>query len=255
MAERYLGPAFDIHGGGMDLLFPHHENEIAQSKAAGDAFAQYWMHNAWVTTSGEKMSKSLGNSLLVSEVVKRVRPVELRYYLGSAHYRSMLEFSDEALAEAAAGYRRIEGFLRRAEEGLGDAPAAVGLPEAFVAAMNDDLGVPQALAIIYDTVRAGNAALADGDTETARQSRDEVATMLDVLGLSPYSEPWASQSDDGAARRALGPLVEVVLDQRQAARDRKDFGVADALRDGLTASGIVVEDTPAGPRWSLAEED
>ncbi len=255
MAERYLGPAFDIHGGGMDLLFPHHENEIAQSKAAGDAFAQYWMHNAWVTTSGEKMSKSLGNSLLVSEVVKRVRPVELRYYLGSAHYRSMLEFSDEALAEAAAGYRRIEGFLRRAEEGLGDAPAAVGLPEAFVAAMNDDLGVPQALAIIYDTVRAGNAALADGDTETARQSRDEVATMLGVLGLSPYSEPWASQSDDGAARRALGPLVEVVLDQRQAARDRKDFGVADALRDGLTASGIVVEDTPAGPRWSLAEED
>ena len=123
MASRYLGPAFDIHGGGMDLLFPHHENEIAQSKAAGDAFAQYWMHNAWVTTSGEKMSKSLGNSLLVSEVVKRVRPVELRYYLGSAHYRSMLEFSDEALTEAAAGYRRIEGFLRRAEEALGDDPA------------------------------------------------------------------------------------------------------------------------------------
>ena len=254
MASRYLGPAFDIHGGGMDLLFPHHENEIAQSKAAGDAFAQYWMHNAWVTTSGEKMSKSLGNSLLVSEVVKRVRPVELRYYLGSAHYRSMLEFSDEALAEAAAGYRRIEGFVRRAEESLGDGPALVGVPTAFAAALDDDLGVPQALAVVHDTVRSGNAALASGDADSARIARDEVVAMLDVLGVNPYAEPWAAQSDDGAARRALAPLVDVVLAQRQAARDRKDFAVADALRDGLASSGIVVEDTPAGARWSLAEE-
>lgn len=254
MASRYLGPAFDIHGGGMDLLFPHHENEIAQSKSAGDGFAQYWMHNAWVTTSGEKMSKSLGNSLLVSEVVKRVRPVELRYYLGSAHYRSMLEFSDEALGEAAAGYRRIEGFLRRAEESLGDQPSAVPMPPAFAAALDDDLGVPQSLAVLHDTVRAGNAALAADELVAARQARDEVAAMLDVLGLNPYAEPWATQSDDGAARRALGPLVDVVLAQRQAARDRKDFAVADALRDGLAASGIVVEDTQAGARWSLAEE-
>jgi len=254
MASRYLGPAFDIHGGGMDLLFPHHENEIAQSKAAGDAFAQYWMHNAWVTTSGEKMSKSLGNSLLVSEVVKRVRPIELRYYLGSAHYRSMLEFSDEALAEAAAGYRRIEGFVRRAEEALGDGPAVVGVPAAFAAALDDDLGVPQALAVVHDTVRAGNAALASGDSDAVRLARDEVVAMIDVLGVNPYAEPWAAQSDDGAARRALAPLVDVVLAQRQAARDRKDFAVADALRDGLASSGIVVEDTPAGARWSLAEE-
>ena len=254
MASRYLGSAFDIHGGGMDLLFPHHENEIAQSKAAGDAFAQYWMHNAWVTTSGEKMSKSLGNSLLVSEVVKRVRPVELRFYLGSAHYRSMLEFSDEALAESAAGYRRIEGFLRRAEESLGDGPGATGLPPAFAAALDDDLGVPQALAVVYDTVRAGNAALAEGDSGAVRRARDEVVAMLDVLGVNPYAEPWAAHADDGAARRALGPLVDVVLAQRQAARERKDFTVADALRDGLASSGIVVEDTPTGARWSLAEE-
>ena len=253
MASRYLGPAFDIHGGGIDLLFPHHENEIAQSKAAGDAFAQYWMHNAWVTTSGEKMSKSLGNSLLVSEVVQRVRPVELRYYLGSAHYRSMLEFSDEAMAEAAAGYRRIEGFLRRAEEALGVAET-VPVPEAFAAAMNDDLGVPQALAVVHDTVREGNSALAADELVAARQARDEVIAMLDVLGLNPYAAPWAAQSDDGAARRALGPLVDVVLAQRQAARERKDFAVADALRDGLAASGIVVEDTATGARWSLAEE-
>ena len=254
MASRYLGSAFDIHGGGMDLLFPHHENEIAQSKAAGDAFAQYWMHNAWVTTSGEKMSKSLGNSLLVSEVVRRVRPVELRYYLGSAHYRSMLEFSDEAMAEAAAGYRRIEGFLRRAEEALRDGPAPADFPEAFVAAMNDDLGVPQALAVIHDTVRAGNAALAEGDMTVVRGSRDAVVAMLDVLGVNPYAEPWSAQADDGAARRALGPLVDVVLAQREAARERKDFAVADALRDGLAASGIVVEDTPQGPRWTLGED-
>ena len=255
MASRYLGPAFDIHGGGIDLLFPHHENEIAQSKAVGYPFAQYWMHNAWVTTSGEKMSKSLGNSLLVSEVVQRVRPVELRYYLGSAHYRSMLEFSDEAMSEAASGYGRIEGFLRRADESLGDGPARVAVPGGFAMAMNDDLGVPQALAVIHDTVRTGNAALADGDLVVARTARDDVAAMLDVLGLSPYAAPWTGRGDDGAARRALGPLVDVVLAQRQAARERKDFAVADALRDGLAASGIEVEDTPTGPRWSLVEED
>lgn len=255
MASRYLGPVFDIHGGGLDLLFPHHENEIAQSKAAGDDFARFWMHNAWVTTSGEKMSKSLGNSLLVSEVVQRVRPVELRYYLGSAHYRSMLEFSDEAMAESAAGYRRIEGFLRRAEEALGDGPSPVAVPVAFAAAMNDDLGVPQALAVVHDTVRAGNASLAEEDLTAARAARDDVAVMLDILGINPSADTWAGQTEDGAARRALGPLVDVVLAQRQAARERKDFAVADALRDGLAASGLVIEDTAAGPRWSLAEED
>ena len=254
MASRYLGPAFDIHGGGMDLLFPHHENEIAQSKAAGDDFARYWMHNAWVTTSGEKMSKSLGNSLLVTEVVKRVRPVELRYYLGSAHYRSMLEFSDEALAEAAQAYRRVEGFVRRAAEALGTAPSPVSVPVAFAAAMDDDLGVPQALAVLHDTVRVGNAALADAQLDAVASARDEVVAMLDVLGLSPYAEPWTRDADDGAARRALAPLVDVVLAQRQAARERRDFAVADALRDGLASSGIVVEDTPSGARWSLAEE-
>jgi len=254
MAGRYLGSTFDIHGGGIDLLFPHHENEIAQSKAAGDEFARYWMHNAWVTTSGEKMSKSLGNSLLVSEVVQRVRPVELRYYLGSAHYRSMLEFSDEAMAEAASAYRRIEGFCRRAAEELGDADPTSPLPEPFVAAMNDDLGVPQALAVIHDTVREGNSALASRDNAVARSAFDAVVAMTDVLGLNPFAPQWREGGDDGAARRALGPLVEVVLAQRQAARERKDFIVADALRDGLTSSGIVVEDTASGPRWSLAEE-
>ncbi len=212
------------------------------------------MHNAWVTTSGEKMSKSLGNSLLVSEVVQRVRPVELRYYLGSAHYRSMLEFSDEAMAEAASAYRRIEGFCRRAAEELGAPDAQAALPDAFVNAMNDDLGVPQALAVIHDTVREGNGALAAGDMAAARSAFDSVVAMTEVLGLNPFADQWRESGDDGAARRALGPLVDVVLAQRQAARERKDFAVADALRDGLAASGVVVEDTPSGPRWTLAEE-
>ena len=150
MAASYLGPAFDIHGGGLDLIFPHHENEIAQSKAAGDPFARYWMHNAWVTTTGEKMSKSLGNSLLVREVVKRVRPIELRYYLVSAHYRSMIEFSDEALAEAAAGFRRIEGFLQRAGGADRRARRPPCRAPTSTTAMDDDLGVPAALAVVHD---------------------------------------------------------------------------------------------------------
>ncbi len=170
-ARRWLpstsAPAFDIHGGGLDLIFPHHENEIAQSKAAGDGFANYWLHNAWVTTSGEKMSKSLGNSLLVDEVVRRVRPVELRYYLAGAHYRSMLEYSDESVAEAGQGYRRIEGFCARARELLGGSGDPVVRPQArpaaFDAAMDDDIAVPQALAVLHETVRRGNAALAESD--------------------------------------------------------------------------------------------
>ena len=168
MAGKYLGPAFDIHGGGLDLIFPHHENEIAQSKAAGRTFANYWLHNAWVTTSGEKMSKSLGNSLLVREVVQRVRPIELRYYLVSAHYRSMIEFSFEALEESAVSFRRIEGFLERAATELGVRSVevdAASRPAAFDAAMDDDLGVPQALAVMHDTIRSGNAALDAGDLE------------------------------------------------------------------------------------------
>ncbi len=176
MATKYLGSTFDIHGGGLDLVFPHHENEIAQSKSAGDGFARYWMHNAWLTIGGEKMSKSLGNSLLVSEIVKRWRPAEIRYYLGAAHYRSNVEFSDDALDEAAAGYRRIENFVERAVELLGispagSAPAEADLPAAFVAAMDDDLGVPLALAQLHNAVRDGNNALAE-------QNKDAVLTAL-----------------------------------------------------------------------------
>ena len=255
MAAKYLGDSFDIHGGGLDLVFPHHENEIAQSKAAGQDFAQYWLHNAWVTTAGEKMSKSLGNSLLVDQVVQRVRPVELRYYLAGAHYRSMLEYSDEHVAEAGQGYRRIEGFLERAQSalrlhGTPDVDAAAR-PSAFDEAMDDDIAVPQALAVLHETVREGNAALADGNLEQVQSAFAAVLAMVDVLGINPWSEPWVGAGSDGREAEVIDALVQVVLQQRQDARARKDFAAADAIRDGLDAIGIKVEDTGAGVRWSL----
>lgn len=254
MAHKYLGANFDIHGGGLDLVFPHHENEIAQSKCAGDDFANYWLHNAWVTTAGEKMSKSLGNSLLVSEVVQRVRPVELRYYLAGAHYRSMLEFSDEMVNDAGQGFRRIEGFITRAMEALKVGSIDVdpsARTQAFDAAMDDDINTPQALAAIHGTVRDGNAALAAGDLDATRTAVTSVVAMLDVLGLNPAQ--WQSAGSDERLTDAVDGLVKVALDQRQAARERKDYAAADGIRDQLTAMGIAIEDTPEGPRWSLAD--
>ena len=258
MAGKYLGPAFDIHGGGLDLIFPHHENEIAQSKAAGRGFANYWLHNAWVTTSGEKMSKSLGNSLLVREVVRRVRPIELRYYLVSAHYRSMVEFSFEALEENAVSFRRIEGFLQRARTDANISSTEVNpnaRPEAFNSAMNDDLGVPQALAVVHDTVREGNAALARNDVASAAQAHDAVVAMLDVLGVNPYADPWVSSgSDDAALHDAVDSLIGGLLQARADARAAKDWATADRIRDQLAEAGIVVDDTAGGVRWSLGNE-
>jgi len=253
MARKYLGESFDIHGGGMDLLFPHHENEIAQSRAAGDAFAQYWLHNAWVTTAGEKMSKSLGNSLLVDQVVTRVRPIELRYYLAGSHYRSMIEYSDDALREAGQGLRRIEGFLQRAFEGVEPQVKPQARPAAFDEAMDDDIAVPQALAVIHEVVRSGNSAIAAGDMDAALTAADAVVAMLDVLGLNPYAAPWAGASTSGRETEVIDSLVRVVLDQRQEARARKDFATADALRDGLDRIGIRIEDTASGVRWSLED--
>ena len=249
MAAKYLGPAFDIHAGGLDLIFPHHENEIAQSNAAGDPFAAYWLHNAWVTTAGEKMSKSLGNSLLVEQVITRVRPIELRYYLVGAHYRSMLEYSDEAVLEAGAGFQRVEGFLRRALSGEAAQrvdPAA--RPEAFSRAMDDDLAVPAGLAVLHETVRSGNSALSRG--ESAEQEAREVLAILDVLGLNPFDEHWAVGGDDRSGA-VIDALVGSLLEQRAAARARKDFAAADAIRADLDAIGIHVEDTVNGARWTM----
>ncbi|HZU58996.1 MAG TPA: cysteine--tRNA ligase [Actinocrinis sp.] len=253
MARKYLGERFDIHGGGIDLIFPHHENEIAQSKARGDAFAQYWMHNAWVTMADEKMSKSLGNSVLVADMVRRYRPIVLRYYLGTPHYRSMIEYSEAALEESAAAFGRIEQFITRAMELVGTTEPTT-VPDDFAAALDDDLGVPGAVAVLHQTVRAGNTALAASDKESAKTRLGEVRAMLGVLGMDPLAEPWAGSGGGDAAglRGVVDSLVAVALEQRQAARARKDYAAADEIRDRLTAIGIAVEDTPAGPRWTLA---
>jgi cysteinyl-tRNA synthetase len=251
MVGRYLGAEFDIHGGGLDLRFPHHENEQAQSRAVGDPFARYWLHNGWVTLGGEKMSKSLGNTALVDEVVQRVRPVELRYYLVAPHYRSTIEFTDEALADAAAAYRRLESFVRRAAERVGaDAGSAV-LCADFTNAMDDDLGTPAAVAAIHDMVREGNTALADGNDTAVAGTLGSVRAMLGVLGLDPLDPRWAGGGDERLGRVTDG-LVALALEQRQAARARKDFAAADAIRDQLKALGVQVEDTPQGPRWELS---
>ncbi|MDK1472439.1 cysteine--tRNA ligase [Streptomyces sp. 549] len=253
MAHKYLGRAFDIHGGGVDLVFPHHENEIAQSKAYGDDFATYWLHNAWVTMSGEKMSKSLGNSVLVSEMVRRWRPIVLRYYLGTPHYRSMIEYSEEALTEAETAFARIEGFVQRAVERAGAVEPAAEVPADFAAAMDEDFGVPQALAVVHNTVRQGNAALSADDKDAVTTCLAELRAMLGVLGLDPLDAHWAAGAGGGdELHGVVDSLVRLVLDQRQAARARKDYATADAIRDELQRAGLVIEDTPGGARWELS---
>jgi cysteinyl-tRNA synthetase len=259
MAWKYLGTEFDIHGGGIDLRFPHHENEMAQSKAAGQQFSRFWMHNAWITTSGEKMSKSMGNSMLVSEVVKRVRPIELRYYLVSSHYRSHVEFSFESLDEAATAFRRIEGYVLRSNEvvrstgqELRAAPAA--LCAEFAAAMDDDLAVPAALAVLQDVIREGNKLLAGGMSPALGGNLVSVRAMLAVLGLDPLAEPWTADGAASDLREVVDNLVALALAERAAARERKDFEAADRLRKRLEAAGVEVEDTTTGPRWTLRKD-
>ena len=257
MATRYLGPVFDIHGGGVDLIFPHHENERAQSLAAGDGFARYWLHNGLVEIAGSKMSKSTGNFLLVSEILAKVRPQELRYYLGQAHYRSPLEYSEDALEEAAAAYQRIERFVTRARQALGGTPggpsAAAGprLPISFTAAMDDDLGVPAALAAVHAAVRDGNYALTAGDREGAANCLEQVRSMLAVLGLDPLDPVWQTGDTGDRLYAAVDALVGLTLRQREAARARGDYASADSIRDTLENIGVVVEDTLEGPRWEL----
>lgn len=250
MATTLLGSEFDIHCGGMDLIFPHHENEIAEAHGAGDPFARYWLHNGWVTMSGEKMSKSLGNVVSIPAMLGRVRPVELRYYLGSAHYRSMLEYSDGALTEAATGYRRVESFLERVAARVGTVEPGAVHPD-FAAAMDDDLGVPAALAVVHNVVRHGNTALEAGDGDEALAAAASVRTMMGILGVDPFDEHWAGAGDDTAAAAALDVLVGAELQRRADARAAKDWPAADAARDRLAQAGVEVTDTPDGPQWSL----
>jgi cysteinyl-tRNA synthetase len=245
MARRYLGESFDIHGGGLDLRFPHHENELAQSTALGDAFAQYWVHNGLVTVDGQKMSKSLGNFMLASDLLAVRDPLTVRYALASAHYRSSLDVSAEAALE------RIRTFLERAGRSLDVSQEEPSQPpEAFAAALDDDLGVPEALAVLHETIRSGNVALDAGDEDAARQAYREVLAMTGILGINPLDPHWQA-AGDGAEAVALDTLVRAMIEQRARAREDKDWASADRIRDAVAAAGIALEDGPDGTHWSV----
>jgi len=252
MAHEYLGSEFDIHCGGMDLVFPHHENEIAQAQAAGDGFARFWLHNGWVTMGGEKMSKSLGNVLSIPAVLQRVRPAELRYYLGSAHYRSMLEFTETALQDAAKAYSGIEDFLHRVRTRVG-AVMPTGWTDTFAAALDDDLAAPAALAEVHAARADGNRALESGDHETALAKAGQIRTMMGILGCDPLDVRWETRDETAAALGAVDVLVRAEVQRREDARRRRDWAQADEIRDRLKQAGIEVTDTADGPQWSLLE--
>ena len=252
MARRYLGETFDIHGGGLDLRFPHHENELAQSAAAGGGFVRYWVHSAWVTQSGEKMSKSLGNSLSAAQVLAQHPAPVVRLALIAAHYRTMMEFSDVTLAEAASNWERFVGFVERAVDFTGlavDREDGTALPAEFVEAMDDDLATPAAFAAIHEHVRRGNIALTDEDHEMVTDELGAVRAMLRVLGLDPLE--WEAASSSSGEAAALDSLVHALLDERVAAREERDWARADSIREHLAAAGITVEDGVDGARWHV----
>ena len=253
MAPKFLGSSFDIPGGGLDQRFPHHENELAQSAAAGDGFARFWLHNGMVTYAGEKMSKSVGNTIAPEEMLAAARPRAVRYFLGQAHYRSQLDYRPTSLQEAQAAVERIETFLTRAAQTLTaqQRSADLDVPDGFTAAMNDDLNVPQALAVLHETVRAGNIALDAGDLDGLARSAGAVTTMIKVLGLSDV--PDAGSAGDSHAEAALTQLIEALLEERVEAKSAKDYARADAVRDRLTGAGIALEDSKDGTRWALAQ--
>jgi cysteinyl-tRNA synthetase len=250
MSRRYLGPEFDIHGGGLDLRFPHHENEVAQSTAAGDAFARYWVHNGLVTVDGQKMSKSLGNFILASDLLAERDPRVVRYALAGAHYRSSLDVSDRAFAEAASALERVDTFLATMDRVV-DPAGSRTLPDAFEDALDDDLNVPRALAVLHETVRAGNSAYDwSGDPSAEMESyAAEVRGMVELLGLAPSDAEATGATARSAA--SLDALVREMIAQRARARADKDWAAADRIRDAVAAAGITLEDTPAGTHWSI----
>ncbi|MEZ7698581.1 cysteine--tRNA ligase [Rothia mucilaginosa] len=246
MAGKYLGSRFDIHGGGLDLRFPHHENELAQSTAAGDDFANFWMHNGMVTYEGEKMSKSIGNTISPAQMLEMARPLVVRYYLGSAHYRSVLDYRPSSLQEAATAIERVESFLAATQDLL---KPDREVPEAFAEAMDDDMNIPRALAVLHEQTRAGNAALAAG--EDASEAANAVMAMAEVLGLAQLMSFNAEGASD-AEHEALDSLIQAVLAERADARAQKDWAKADAMRDLLFSAGVKVRDGVEGSSWSIA---
>ena len=254
MSTKYLGSQFDIHGGGLDLRFPHHENELAQSSAAGDAFANYWLHNGLVNVSGQKMSKSLGNSIFAADLLAAARPIVVRYYLGSAHYRSVLDYHEGVLDEAESAMTRIETFVEKAIRRIGSTPSLslsgvrAAVPTAFSSAMDDDLAMPAALAALHDEVRAGNSSLDSGDDAATTSSLIAVLAMTSVLGINPLE--W-STAGSNAAESALDALIQALISERNEARSNKDFARSDAIRNQLQAAGITLEDAADGTHWSV----
>ena len=258
MSVKYLGTAFDIHGGGLDLRFPHHENELAQSRAAGHDFANYWLHNGLVNVAGAKMSKSAGNSILVSDVLTDANALALRYYLGSAHYRSVLDYNEGVIQEAEAAIERIASFLQRAGRKLteskffeGSTWAASSLPKKFIEAMNDDLNMPSALAVLHESVRAGNTALDSENMDEAAEAYFAVLGIVNVLNINPLDAIWQTKGSADEALSALDKLVQSMIEQRKAARDNKDFETSDRIRDQLKTAGITLEDEAGSTNWSL----
>ena len=262
MSTKYLGSAFDIHGGGLDLRFPHHENELAQSRAAGDGFANFWLHNGLVNVNGQKMSKSLGNSVFAADLLATGSPLAVRFWLGSAHYRSVLDYSQTSISEAQAAVDRIDGFLKRAYRIAGTDKALANfdaanlsanhslLPAAFTAAMDEDLNIPQAIGAIFEAVRAGNVALDSGDHETATVLTLQVRSMLNVLGIDPMAPEWAA-TGSSKEHQVLDSLIQYLLEERKLARANKDFARADSIRDQLSASGISLSDGADSTHWSV----
>lgn len=245
MAGKYLGSRFDIHGGGLDLRFPHHENELAQSTAAGDDFANFWMHNGMVTFEGEKMSKSIGNTISPAQMLEMARPLVVRYYLGSAHYRSVLDYRPSSLQEAATAIERVEAFLAATQDVL---KPGREVPQAFAEAMDDDVNIPRALAVLHEQTRAGNAALAAG--EDASEAANAVMAMAEVLGLARLMS-FNAEGTSGAEHEALDALIQAVLAERAEARAQKDWAKADAMRDLLASAGVQVKDGANGSSWSV----
>ena len=248
MAGKYLGKRFDIHGGGLDLRFPHHENELAQSTAAGDDFANFWMHNGMVTYEGEKMSKSIGNTISPVQMLQQARPLVVRYYLGSAHYRSVLDYRPTSLEEARVAIERVEAFLAATSELMAPDPQKRRVPQEFADALDDDMNIPRALAVLHEQTRAGNAALAAG--ADASEYANAVWAMANVLGLTSLMNLDGSGAS-GAEHQALDALIHNILEQRASARAEKDWATADRMRDVLAAAGITVKDGAQGSTWSL----
>lgn len=245
MSGKYLGSRFDIHGGGLDLRFPHHENELAQSTAAGDDFANFWMHNGMVTYEGEKMSKSIGNTISPAQMLQMARPLVVRYYLGSAHYRSILDYRPSSLQEAATAIERVEAFLAATQDVL---KPGREVPQAFAEAMDDDVNIPRALAVLHEQTRAGNAALAAG--EDASEAANAVMAMAEVLGLAQLMS-FNAEGTSSAEHEALDALIQAVLAERADARAQKDWAKADAMRDLLASAGVQVKDSANGSSWSV----